>query len=101
LPAEIRDARGRVGRGNTIYKAKLDRLAKRVTVLAASYPHFPADELPGLARLQDDAERSKVLTLRVRAENAARRKLALLNALWPKPRPTIEQLLGYDEVGNE
>lgn len=101
LPADNRDAHGRVGRGNTIYKAKQERLSARVAKLAVKYPHFPDDSLPVLARLEDAAERSRNLTLRIRAANAFRRLLAQLQAMWQPPGPTIEQILGYDEVGHE
>jgi hypothetical protein len=101
LLAPNRDASGRVGYGNQAYKAKRERLAKRVATLAAKYPHFPDDALPTLARLEDDAERSRSPTLRIRAANALRRMLAQLHAMWRPPGPTFEQLLGYDEVGNE
>jgi hypothetical protein len=39
-----------------------------------------------LARLQDDAELSRVLTLRIRAGNAARRLLAQLDAIQRQQR---------------
>jgi hypothetical protein len=73
---------GRFTAGNSEYRAKLGRLADRLTRLQAEYEASPL--LPIIARHLDDAERARTAVSRTRVSNAAVRLLATL-----KRRPEV------------
>jgi hypothetical protein len=91
-----------VGKHRDLRLARLKRIKDRLDQLRLSYDATSPGDLCTLslvATMYADAETARSRIGRVRSTNAALRLLKTLRRIEP-PKPSIEEILGYDEPSN-